>query len=96
MERDYKFGDAASDAIIDLMHWISENTGLRGAATSGNAHLNVSATTVMITSSRTHFDHQSVLLDHIETDPRYKINSIGIKSISGGEKHPYLEVVEVE
>lgn len=50
----------------------------------------------MITSERPDFSYQGYLLEHIEQDPRYRIKHISVKSMSGGAKHPHIEVVEAE
>lgn len=91
-----QYTEKASDAMIDLINWVTENTGLRGEETSGSVNLNVSGTTLMITANRGALDTDSALLSHIEDDPRYKIKYIGVHSVAGGDKRPHLEIVERE
>jgi len=49
---------------------------------------------MMITSGRSRFDHESILLQHIEENPDLKIKTISLKkSIEHGTR-PYIEVVQ--
>lgn len=92
---DYKFDDEADFGLIELLDYITENTGLRGRATSGRAQLSASGSTVMITSSRKSLDHESSLLRYIDNHPELRIKHIGVKSLNKQgevEKHPSINV----
>lgn len=86
--------DSTPESLLNLYDFIERNTGLCGHANPGDAHLSAGGTTMMITSGRSSFDHESILLQHIEENPDLKIKHISLKkSITHGVR-PYLEVVE--
>lgn len=92
---DHSYDSEPSDAILKVMAFIRDNTGLLGDYNPGKARLNTSGTTVMVTSRERRFSSHSPLLSWLNEQDDVEITYIGVKSMSGGEKHPHVEIKEV-